>query len=86
MGGMAQLLGAHRELIGLSGQPPRHLADASEGRAQDLLGVADPWLTPWHASAVIDKYGTTLMHRADAEALGAKLVLDGTRPSHLELA
>lgn len=52
----------------------------------NLLGVADPWLTPWHASAVIDRYGTRLMHRADAEALGAKLVLDGTRPSHLELA
>lgn len=51
----------------------------------NLLGVADPWLTPWHASAVIDRHGTKLMHRADAEALGAKLVLDGTRPSHLEL-
>jgi pyoverdine/dityrosine biosynthesis protein Dit1 len=51
----------------------------------NLLGVRDPWLTPWHAAAVVDRTGTVLMHRADAEELGARLVLDGSRPSHLEL-
>ncbi len=60
--------------------------DPSTKIGVNLLGVRDPWLTPWHAAAVIDRFGTTLMHRADAEALGAKLALDGTRPSHLELA
>jgi pyoverdine/dityrosine biosynthesis protein Dit1 len=59
--------------------------DPSTKIGVNLLGVADPWLTPWHAAAVVDKTGTRLMHRADAEALGAKLVLDGGRPSHLEL-
>ena len=51
----------------------------------NLLGVKDPWLTPWHGAAVVDRKGTTLMHRADAEALGARVVFDGGRPSHLEL-
>ena len=59
--------------------------DPSTKIGVNLLGVRDPWLTPWHAAAVVDKTGTRLMHRADAEALGAKLVLDGGRPSHLEL-
>ena len=59
--------------------------DPSTKIGVNLLGVSDPWLTPWHAAAVVDKTGTRLMHRADAEALGAKLVLDGGRPSHLEL-
>ncbi|MFT3713983.1 MAG: L-tyrosine/L-tryptophan isonitrile synthase family protein [Archangium sp.] len=47
----------------------------------NLLGVKDPWLTPWHATAVVGRAGTTLMHRADAEMLGARLSADGT---HLE--
>lgn len=51
----------------------------------NLLGVEDPWLTPWHAVAVVDRTHTSLMHRADAEALGARVVFDGGRPSHLEL-
>lgn len=51
----------------------------------NLLGVKDPWLTPWHGAAVVSRSGTTLMHRAEAEALGAKVVLDRGRPSHLEL-
>ncbi len=44
----------------------------------NLLGVRDPWLTPWHAAAVVSPSGTTLMHRADAEALGAHVSEDGT--------
>lgn len=51
----------------------------------NLLGVKDPWLTPWHGVAVVARNGTTLMHRAEAEALGATVVLDRGRPSHLEL-
>jgi pyoverdine/dityrosine biosynthesis protein Dit1/AcrR family transcriptional regulator len=43
----------------------------------NLLGVRDPWLTPWHAAAVVSPTGTTLMHRADAEALGARRSQDG---------
>ncbi|MEO6951399.1 MAG: L-tyrosine/L-tryptophan isonitrile synthase family protein [Polyangia bacterium] len=59
--------------------------DPSTKIGVNLLGVADPWLTPWHAAAVVDRAGTRLMHRSDAEALGARLVLEDGLPSHLEL-
>lgn len=51
----------------------------------NLLGVRDPWLTPWHGVAVVGREGTSLMHRSDAERAGARLVVDRGRPSHLEL-
>ena len=51
----------------------------------NLMGVTDPWLTPWHGTAVIDRAGTRLMHRRDAEALGARIVLEDGVPSHMEL-
>jgi pyoverdine/dityrosine biosynthesis protein Dit1 len=59
--------------------------DPSTKIGVNLLGVKDPWLTPWHAAALVEKSGTTLIHRADAEVLGAKVVLDRGAPSHLEL-
>jgi pyoverdine/dityrosine biosynthesis protein Dit1 len=59
--------------------------EASTKVGLNLLGVSDPWLTPWHAVAVVDRTRVTLMHRGDAEALGARVVFDGDRPSHLEL-
>jgi pyoverdine/dityrosine biosynthesis protein Dit1/AcrR family transcriptional regulator len=51
----------------------------------NLLGVRDPWLTPWHGVAVVGRDGTTLMHRHEAEALGAVIVEEAGRPSHMEL-
>ncbi|MBL8912483.1 MAG: L-tyrosine/L-tryptophan isonitrile synthase family protein [Archangium sp.] len=51
----------------------------------NLLGVRDPWLTPWHACAVVARGGTTLMHRAQAEAAGAVVAYTDGRPTHLEL-
>jgi len=51
----------------------------------NLLGVRDPWLTPWHGVAVVGRDGTSLMHREEAEHAGARVVLDRGRPSHLEL-
>ena len=59
--------------------------DPSTKIGVNLLGVRDAWLTPWHASAVVNRTGTTLMHRAEAEALGAVIVQENGRPSHLEL-
>lgn len=51
----------------------------------NLLGVDDPWLTPWHGCAVVSPKGTVLMHRRDAEAAGAVVVVDSAgRPSHME--
>ena len=52
----------------------------------NLLGVRDPWLTPWHGVAVVGRDGTRLMHRDEAERAGARVVLDRGRPSHLEIA
>ena len=43
------------------------------------------WLTPWHGVAVKDASGFHLMHRHQAEALGARLVEDRGRPSHYEV-
>jgi pyoverdine/dityrosine biosynthesis protein Dit1 len=52
----------------------------------NLLGVRDPWLTPWHGVAVVGADGTMLMHRHEAEGLGAVVVHEDGRPSHMELA
>ncbi len=51
----------------------------------NLLGVRDPWLTPWHGVAVVDRTGTRLLHRHEAERAGAKVVLHDGRPSHMEI-
>jgi pyoverdine/dityrosine biosynthesis protein Dit1/AcrR family transcriptional regulator len=60
--------------------------DPSTKIGMNLLGVDDPWLTPWHGCAVVSRQGTRLMHRKDAEAIGAVVVVDDDgRPSHLEL-
>ncbi len=37
-----------------------------------LVETADAWLTPWHAAAVLVGDRFSLMHRSDAEALGAE--------------
>ncbi|RJQ76063.1 pyoverdine biosynthesis protein PvcA [Pseudonocardiaceae bacterium YIM PH 21723] len=51
-----------------------------------LLGTGhDAWLTPWHAVAVETSDGYRLMKRAEAEALGARLVRRDGRPSHFTL-
>lgn len=51
-----------------------------------LLGrTPDAWLTPWHAVAVRERTGFTLMKRIEAERLGARLVHRAGRPSHYVL-
>lgn len=51
-----------------------------------LLGrTPDAWLTPWHAVAVREPSGFTLMKRIEAEQLGARLVHRAGRPSHYVL-
>ena len=60
---------------------PRHAAKIGIR----LLDAPDAWLTPWHAVA-LERCGTfTLVHRADAEAMGATLVERDGRPSHYRL-
>jgi pyoverdine/dityrosine biosynthesis protein Dit1/AcrR family transcriptional regulator len=49
-----------------------------------LVPAEDVWLTPWHAAVLLQADRFTLMHRADAEKLGARLVEAGGRPSHFE--
>ena len=51
----------------------------------NLLGVQDPWMTPWHGVAVVGRAGIMLMRRDEAEALGAVVVHEDGRPSYLEL-
>jgi pyoverdine/dityrosine biosynthesis protein Dit1 len=51
-----------------------------------LLGdAADAWLTPWHGVALRGPGGFRLVRRHEAEALGARLVERGGRPSHFVL-
>lgn len=45
----------------------------------------DPWLTPWHGCALLGEDRARLVHRRDAEAMGARLVEAGGRPSHFEI-
>lgn len=50
-----------------------------------LAGTPDMWLTPWHSVAVGVGDRFTLMHRAEAEAAGARLIYREGRPSHYVL-
>jgi pyoverdine/dityrosine biosynthesis protein Dit1 len=45
----------------------------------------DHWLTPWHGVAVEQNGRFTLLKRAEAEALGGRLVYQAGRPSHYVL-
>jgi pyoverdine/dityrosine biosynthesis protein Dit1 len=49
-----------------------------------LAETDEGWLTPWHGVAVKSEAGFRLMHRQEAEALGARLVEDRGRPSHYD--
>jgi len=60
--------------------------DPSTKIGLNLLGVQDPWMTPWHGVAVVGRAGLTLMRRDEAEALGAVVVHEDGRPSYLEMA
>jgi L-tyrosine isonitrile synthase len=42
-------------------------------------------MTPWHGVAVRVKGRIDFVKRAEAEALGAKMILEDGRPSHFEL-
>lgn len=50
-----------------------------------LLPTDDAWLTPWHSAAVFDGERVRLMRRHEAEALGAAVVEEEGRPSHMEV-
>ena len=60
--------------------------DISDKIGMHLLDTDDAWLTPWHAVAVLRGDHFVLMHRADAEALGATIVEEDGRPSYLQVA
>jgi pyoverdine/dityrosine biosynthesis protein Dit1 len=47
-----------------------------------LVETQDNWLTPWHSTAVDVGGRFVLMKRYQAEAMGARLVYVGGRPSH----
>jgi pyoverdine/dityrosine biosynthesis protein Dit1 len=46
----------------------------------------DAWLTPWHSAVLKSRERFRLVHREEAEALGARLVYRSGHPSHYELA
>jgi pyoverdine/dityrosine biosynthesis protein Dit1 len=46
----------------------------------------DAWLTPWHSAVLKSQERFRLVHREEAEALGARLVYRSGHPSHYELA
>jgi pyoverdine/dityrosine biosynthesis protein Dit1 len=46
----------------------------------------DAWLTPWHSAVLKSQESLRLVHREEAEALGARLVYRCGHPSHYELA
>jgi pyoverdine/dityrosine biosynthesis protein Dit1 len=50
-----------------------------------LLGSEDQWLTPWHAVALMGGERARLIHRSDAEALGAVVVEEEGRASYMEV-
>jgi pyoverdine/dityrosine biosynthesis protein Dit1/AcrR family transcriptional regulator len=60
--------------------------DISDKIGVHLIDTDDAWLTPWHAVAVLRGDQFVLMHRADAEALGATIVEEDGRPSYLTVA
>lgn len=49
------------------------------------LGEAEGWMTPWHGVAVEIGGRFVLLKRAQAEALGARVVHSAGRPSHFVL-
>lgn len=61
-------------------QPP----DSSKFGLQ-LMPCAEAWLTPWHGVAVRRREGFVLMKRHQAEAAGARLVVDAGGGSHFVL-
>jgi pyoverdine/dityrosine biosynthesis protein Dit1/AcrR family transcriptional regulator len=66
----------------LSGHPQ---PDVSDKIGVHFVATEDAWLTPWHGAAVLGRDGYRLMHRRDAEVLGARVIEEGGRPSHMEL-
>ncbi len=50
-----------------------------------LVSSDDAWLTPWHSVAVLVNGAPRLMRRKDAEALGATVVSERGRPSHMQV-
>jgi pyoverdine/dityrosine biosynthesis protein Dit1 len=57
----------------------------------DKIGIRlgetpDAWLTPWHSAVLKSEESLRLVHREEAEALGATLVYRCGHPSHYELA
>lgn len=49
------------------------------------LMEAENWMTPWHGVAMEVDENFVLLKRAQAEALGARLIYRESRPSHYEL-
>ncbi|MCP2314743.1 2-isocyano-3-(4-hydroxyphenyl)propanoate synthase [Nocardia amikacinitolerans] len=71
--------GVFPDAIRLSIHPQTH---HGEKIGVHLLRTQDSWLTPWHGVVLDDGVGFTLVKRAYAESLGARLVWRHSRPSH----
>jgi pyoverdine/dityrosine biosynthesis protein Dit1 len=62
-----------------------HPQACNSGKLGIHLMEAESWMTPWHGVAVDVGGRFVLLKRAQAEALGARLVTRKGRPSHFEL-
>lgn len=78
----ALVLAAFPRALRLSIHPQ---AEVSSKIGISLLDTDDCWLTPWHGVAVLGGERARLMHRADAESIGAVLVSEDGRASHMEI-
>jgi pyoverdine/dityrosine biosynthesis protein Dit1/AcrR family transcriptional regulator len=59
--------------------------DISSKIGISLLATDDAWLTPWHAVALFEGDRVRLVHRSDADALGAVVVDEDGAPSYMEV-
>ncbi|WP_378734044.1 L-tyrosine/L-tryptophan isonitrile synthase family protein [Nocardia brasiliensis] len=75
--------GVFPDAVRLSIHPQTHHSDKI---GFHLLRTQDNWLTPWHGVVLDDGTKYTLIKRAKAEDLGARLVWRNSRPSHFVLA
>lgn len=73
------------QALRLSARPEDPHADTIGIALSPAKGSADAWIAPWQGVALLGPEGWRLLPRSEAEALGARLIRRGRRPSHYSL-
>ena len=84
---------AWSRLLGQCFPQALRLSARPEDPHADTIGIGfgpvpeptEAWLTPWQGVALLAPEGWRLLPRSEAEALGARLIRRGRRPSHYSL-